>query len=151
MVQILLEYGADPYSKMIWNDNYPTFESGAKKQYRSAFEVLLKRNPGAAELILNQGIKKYNDLDSPELVLVFDFELFLQECSSGFCDQSGLVKASILSEFNLVEMCFQDFKFKLISLSILSSYLNSIFFDFVSKQTERKPELIVPHKIVFGI
>ena len=90
MVQILLEHGADPHAKMVWTDNYPAFETGVAKQYKSAFEILLKRNPGAAELILNQGIKKYNDLDSPELVLVFDFELFLQECSAGCVDKSGL-------------------------------------------------------------
>ena len=54
---------------------------------KSAFEVLLQRNPEAAELILNQSIEKYNDLDSPELVIVFDFELFLRECESSTPDQ----------------------------------------------------------------
>jgi hypothetical protein len=49
---------------------------------KSAFEVLLQRNPEAAELILNTCIQKYNDLDSPELVVVFDFELFLRECEN---------------------------------------------------------------------
>ena len=81
-MEILLAYGADPYAKMLWNDNYPEKESKVPRKRKSAFEVLLKRNPGAAELILNQGVQKYSDLDSPELVVVYDFTIFCEECTA---------------------------------------------------------------------
>jgi hypothetical protein len=32
---------------------------------------------------IKQGIRYFNDLDSPELVLVYDFGLFLDDCLSG--------------------------------------------------------------------
>ena len=80
MVEILLDNGADPYAKMMPRCIKPN-EKGTIKS-KSAFEVLLHRNPEAAELILNKSIQKYNDLDSPELVIVYDFEMFLRECES---------------------------------------------------------------------
>ena len=73
IVEILLNAGANPYAKM-------KNKMEDERDQLSAFEVLLARNPNAASKILNHGILTNDqELDSSNLLLIYDLELFRKE------------------------------------------------------------------------
>ena len=72
VVDLLLQYEADPYSRM----QNPL---EGERDELSAFELLLSRNPKAADAFMDAMIATNGeDLDSPDLLLVFDMEVFDQ-------------------------------------------------------------------------
>ena len=74
IVQHLLDFGADPYIKI--NEKY---DHGGDKVH-TAFNSLLFRNPKTAEPLLNAGIDTNGqDLDSTDLLIIYDLEMFYHE------------------------------------------------------------------------
>ncbi len=80
MVDLLLRYGADPFARM---PNTDAAGNDSERAELSAFDRLLSRNPDAALTFLNNqvgaGGRDSADLDSSDLLLVFDLGLFDSE------------------------------------------------------------------------
>ena len=82
VVQHLLKYGADPCARMV--DSYGRFcqqKVTFKEQPRvSVMDVFLRRYPTAIEEMFQNGITTNGqDLDSMDLQIIFNFELFFKE------------------------------------------------------------------------
>ena len=72
VVKVLLKYGADPYAR--------NFDESNKESAVSVLDTLLMNNPNAASEIINFGIQTNGqELDSAELQIIYDFELFYRE------------------------------------------------------------------------
>lgn len=69
IVSLLLRYGANPFIRQI-----------AQKNNMSALALLLRRHPQAAEEILNNGVETNGqDLDSGDLQIIYNYEVFFRE------------------------------------------------------------------------
>ena len=78
VVKVLLKYGADPYVRSLSHSS----EEGSI----SVLDTLLMNNPDTASEILNFGIQTNGQaLDSADLQVIYDFELF---CSEDLSDES---------------------------------------------------------------
>ena len=72
VVQTLLKYGADPF--LVQNDDSPCHPK------HTVFDVMIQRNPHAVEEIMDNAISTNGqELDSSELEIIFDFELFFRQ------------------------------------------------------------------------
>ena len=72
VVQTLLKYGADPF--LVQNDD------NACHPKLTVFDVMIQRNPQAVEEIMDSAITTNGqELDSSELEIIFDFELFFRQ------------------------------------------------------------------------
>ncbi len=84
VVQLLIQNGADKFAKCIdwnynWDPNSTTVPVGSYPM-KSAYEVMLERHPQAVLELLNSGIQTNSqDIDSVDLQVVYNFELFFQE------------------------------------------------------------------------
>lgn len=75
IVHLLLKYGANAYAKMPDDDGH-----GSQSRSRTVFDKLLYRNPQIAEGLLDAAVDTNGqDLDSDDLLLIFDLEIFYHE------------------------------------------------------------------------
>ena len=75
VAKVLLKYGADPFAR-----NFDNTCSLSKEESISVLDTFLMNNPDAASEIINYGIHTNGqELDSADLQIVYDFELFYQE------------------------------------------------------------------------
>ena len=82
VVQHLLQYGADPCARMVDSrERYGPYTNPDKDQPRcSALSVFLKRFPTAIEELFLKGITTNGqELDSMDLQLIYNFEIFFKE------------------------------------------------------------------------
>ena len=93
VVQTLLKYGADPFLVQQSDDNL------CQPKY-TVFDVMIQRNPQAVEEIMDNAITTNGqELDSSELEIIFDFELFFKQ---------GLRRKTNVDEYVIEDINYND-------------------------------------------
>ena len=73
VVQSLLRFGANPF---LTQNDWDSFEP----KRRTVFDVMIKRNPQIVQEIMDNAVyTNGQELDSTELTIIFDFELFFRQ------------------------------------------------------------------------
>ena len=108
VVRILLKFGANSNAVMI--DNEQKFDDSNHDQRLSVLDNYLKRNPQAVEELLNHGITTNGqELDSVNLQICFDFDIFFKEgmkksCTITDIDEDKALSASMNTDSETLNM-----------------------------------------------
>ena len=106
IVQLLLERGANPYAKM--TAKLDKFKPESPEIY-SCFDTYIERNSGCNKVLLDEGVTTNGqDLDSNDLLIVFDLDLFRHEAERANAEDeedeiAALSQLVSLKLYNLLE------------------------------------------------